>query len=370
MFTGSVSSLCSLSPLYLTYLDLSSNLLTGPLPDCWEKFKSLQVLNLAKNNLSGRLPKSLGNLRQIESLHLNNKNFSGTLPAWVGHNLHQLVILRLRENKFHGSIPTSLCNLTFLQVLDLFKNNITGKIPQCLSCIIALSNLKFPRKTIFYSTSAPVGFDSGQTRLFIDEAILAWKGKNREYGKILGLMTIIDLSCNHLSGEIPNSITTLVGLAGLNLSTNNITGFIPNNIGDMQMLESLDLSFNHLYGRMPLSGKIPESTQLQSFDSSTYVGNNGLCAPPLQNQCPEDGVSPTRSTERNDKDEDEFITLGFYVSMSLGFCAGFWAVCGTLVIKSSWRHAYFRFFHNMNDWICVGLVVLRARMKKRFQAQD
>jgi hypothetical protein len=40
---------------------------------------------------------------------------------------------------------------------------------------------------------------------FNDKETLAWKGSNREYEKILGLVTIIDLSCNHLTGEVPQS---------------------------------------------------------------------------------------------------------------------------------------------------------------------
>ncbi|KAJ1393234.1 Leucine-rich repeat [Sesbania bispinosa] len=406
MFSGSMSSFCATSNVSLTYLDLSNNLLDEPLLDCWGKFQSLQVLDLAKNNLSGRIPESLGTLENIQSLSLNNNNFSGevpslalcssltfidfgnnnlqgTLPTWIGHHLHQLIVLRLQENNFQGKIPVSLCNLLCLQVLDLSQNNITGEIPQCFSDISALSDMKFPRKPIFYSPYAYRNIDN-VVASFIDKAVLAWKGKNREYGKLLGLMTTIDLSCNHLTGEIPQSITKLVALAGLNLSRNHLTGFIPNNIGQMEMLESLDLSRNHLYGKMPtsfsnlsflsymnlsfnnLSGKIPTSTQLQSFDASTYISNNGLCGPPLTNHCPWDVISPTGSPDKHitDEDEDGIITLGFYISMVLGFFVGFWGVCGTLVIKASWRHSYFQFVNNMSDWIHVTLAVFMARMKR------
>ncbi|RDX70901.1 LRR receptor-like serine/threonine-protein kinase GSO1, partial [Mucuna pruriens] len=403
MFSGSLSSFCAMSPMSLTYLDLSSNLLAGSLLDCWEKFQSLEVLNLANNNLSGTIPKSFGTLQNIESMHLNNNNFSGkipsltlckslrvidfgdniiegTLPTWVGHNLHGLIVLSLRGNKIQGNIPTSLCNLLFLQVLDLSANNITGKIPQCFGYINAFSNLTFPRKTILYYRAGYI--DDTSSISSIDETILAWKGQIRKYGKNLGFMTIIDLSDNHLTGEIPQSLTTLVALAGLNLSGNNLIGFIPNNIGHMKMLESLDLSRNYLYGRMPqsfsnltflsymnlslnnLSGKIPVSSQLQSFDASTYVGNIGLCGPPLTNQCPDDVVPATERFNKNgaNEDEDELINFGFYISLGFGFFVGFWGVCGTLIIKSSWRHVYFQFFNNVNDWIWVTLVLFIAKI--------
>jgi len=172
---------------------------------------------------------------------------------------------------------------------------------------------------------------------FNDKEILALKGSNREYGKNIGSMTTIDLSCNNLTGEIPESITKLVALVGLNLSGNHLTGLIPSNIGHMKMLESLDLSRNYLYGKMPtsfsnltfisyinlsfnnLEGKIPLSTQLQSFDPSSYAGNSRLFGPPLINICKEDVISPTRSHDKHvtSEDEDKFITFGFYVSLGL-----------------------------------------------------
>jgi len=375
----------------------------------------LQVLNLAKNKLSGKIPSSIGSLRHVESIHLNNNNFSGEippltlcsslalidlgdnnlqgiLPMWIGSHLHQLIVLRLRANKFQGNIPTSMCNLSFLQVLDLSENNITREIPQCLGDIIALSNLNSPRKSFHY-ISFTLGFLNNEVYevgSFNDKEILALKGSNREYGKNLGLMATIDLSCNHLTGVIPQSITKLMVLVGLNFSGNHLTGLIPNNIGHMEMLESLDLSRNHLSGRMPtsfsnltflsymnlsfnnLEGKIPLSTQLQSFDPSTYVGNSGLCGSPLINLCPGDVLSSTRSHDKyvSNEDEDKLITFGFYVSFVIGFFVGFWGVCGTLVIKTSWRHVYFQFFINMNDWIHVRLAVFINRLKNKFQVQD
>ncbi|XP_057447780.1 receptor-like protein EIX2 [Lotus japonicus] len=404
-FNGSLSSFCASPPQELHYLDLSSNLLEGSLLDCWGKFKNLVYLNLAENKLTGRIPKYFGTLEQMVSMHLNNNNFygeipsltlctslilldlghnnlQGTLPAWVGHHLPQLIVLSLRENKFQGKIPESLCDLSFLQVLDLSWNNISGEIPQCLNHIIALSNITFPRKSISYGRY----YDHLNIKVHIgsfdDKAILSWKGAKREYGKNVGLVTTIDFSCNHLTGEIPQSITKLVALASLNLSSNDLTGSIPNNIGQMERLESLDLSRNHLGGRMPTSfsnlsflsymnlsfnnlyGEIPIGTQLQSFNASSYIGNKGLCGPPLSNSCSGDVISPSVSS-----DEDKIITFGFYIALVLGFFVGFWGVCGTLVIKASWRHAYFQFFNDMNDWMHVTIMVFSRRMKRRFRVQ-
>jgi len=398
MFTGFVYSFCETSSLPVTYLDLSSNALTGPLPNCWQKFQNLEVLNLANNSLSGSVPESFGNLRSILSMHLNNNNFSGDIPSLAlckgslrfidfGDNnlegtlqtwleFEHLIVLRLRGNKIQGSIPQSLCNMLSLKVLDLSSNNITGKIPQCIGLISAMSDMEFRGEIIFYRTSAPLIFHDSGIGFFEDEISLTWKGGNYEMGKILGYFIAIDISNNNLVGEIPESITSLVGLISLNLSRNNLTGFIPDNIGHLKNLESLDLSRNHLHGRMPtsfsnlnflnymnlsfnnLSGMIPLSTQLQSFLASSYAGNM-LCGSPLQNQCLD-----VRPRVQNNK--DQLLSFVFYLSPALGFCVGFWSVCGTLIVKSSWRRAYFQLFINIIDWMYVTVVVFIARMKRRF----
>ncbi|KAK4278583.1 hypothetical protein QN277_016412 [Acacia crassicarpa] len=406
-FSGSISSLCATLQSQLRHLDMSSNLLTGKLPHCWRQFTSLEILILGNNNFSGEIPSSIGTLKEIETIHFNNNNFSGKiptlldslslkfidygqnnlygmLPAWIGHYLPELIVLRLQANKFHGNIPTSLCKLSLLQILDLSRNNITGTVPHCFNNLSALSNLTFPRYTISYGI---ISMGSGDA-IFIENAMLNWKGKEVKYDKNLGLMTTIDLSGNHLTGEIPSSMTSLVALMSLNLSKNNLSGFIPKIMGQMKMLESLDLSSNSLSGGIPmsfstltflsflnlsfnnLSGEIPQTTQLQTFEASSYIGNHGLCGQPLTKGCSknDDCDQNHKTSPRIDANEgDELITFGFYISMILGFLVGFWGVCGTLILNSSWRIAYFQFFTSMYDWIYVRLAIFKARMKRRFQ---
>ncbi|EEF41244.1 serine-threonine protein kinase, plant-type, putative [Ricinus communis] len=76
-FTGTVSVLCTITDSALSYLDLSENLLSGGLPNCWGQFRLLVILNLENNSLSGIIPSSIGSLHQIESMRLRNNNFTG-----------------------------------------------------------------------------------------------------------------------------------------------------------------------------------------------------------------------------------------------------------------------------------------------------
>ncbi|KAH7834589.1 hypothetical protein Vadar_017670 [Vaccinium darrowii] len=178
----------------------------------------------------------------------------------------------------------------------------------------------------------------------------------------------MDLSDNNISEEIPEEITSLLGLRSLNLSGNHLTGVIPKEIGNMGLLESLDLSRNQLSGKIPqsmsgltflsylnvshnnLSGRIPSSTQLQSFNSSSFTGNR-LCGPPLTQNCSTDGAPPEGHDEEGTKSEVEW----FYVTAALGFVVGFWVVLGPLLYKRSWRDTYFEFLDEMWKRICICL---------------
>ncbi|XP_024027554.1 receptor-like protein EIX1 [Morus notabilis] len=391
MFSGNMSSLCATRLAPLNHLDLSDNRLSGELPTCWVKFKELFVLNLANNNFSGKIPISLVSLPQIALLHLRNNNFSGELPSfknlhrelvlldigdnrisgripeWSGQSLPSLTVLRLRSNELSGGIPTSFCSFPALQVLDLSLNNLSGDLPHCLGNMTAM-------------------LSEGRAGGFIDFASVMWRGIELEFRRNLELMRSIDISSNYLSGEIPDNITSLRALHNLNLSRNSLRGSIPVNFGQLNMLESLDLSRNQLSGtilasfsslnflshldlsHIRLTGRIPLSTQLQSFDASAYEGNHQLCGPPVTKYCPGDpGVTDGHENENMEGDEDVgYVTFGFYVSTAIGFIVGFWGVCGTLVLKSSWRRAYFQFWsHNSQmtkDYFYVTTKVFKARL--------
>ncbi|KAH9679494.1 hypothetical protein KPL71_026160 [Citrus sinensis] len=104
-FSGSVTFLCSINVNTWNFLDLSSNLLSGGLPDCWLHFDSLFVLNLTNNRFSGKIPDSMGFLNNIRTLNLHKNRLTGELPSSL-RNCSQLRVLDLGKNAFFGEIPT------------------------------------------------------------------------------------------------------------------------------------------------------------------------------------------------------------------------------------------------------------------------
>ncbi|KAF4400312.1 hypothetical protein G4B88_019521 [Cannabis sativa] len=387
IFSGPLSSLCEAPALQLFRLDLSNNRLSGELPSCWIHYETLLFLNLAKNNFSGNIPISLSHLKNLVLLRLHDNNLSGEvpsledckelrvvdlgrnkltgmLPTFQGQSLPNLLVLRLRHNEIHGSLPLSLCSLPALHVLDLSENNISGSLPECLNNITAMS------------------YDVNDN-IIIGLVQVVWKGIEIEFGQNLKHLRSIDISSNNLGGKIPETFTSLLKMISLNLSRNHLTGTIPEKFDKLSSnLESVDLSRNWLTGSIPtsfsslnflsyldlsynsLSGRIPKGTQLQSFDASSYVGNLQLCGQPLTEDCPGDEMNQdpgAHNGDGDDKDEgedNEILSFGFFVSIGIGYFIGFWGVCGTFLLKSSWRNAYFRFFDDTKDLVYKRIIVV------------
>ncbi|WJZ81603.1 hypothetical protein VitviT2T_001438 [Vitis vinifera] len=281
------------------------------------------------------------------------------IPKWIGERMSSLKQLRLRGNMLTGNIPEQLCGLSDLRILDLALNNLSGSIPPCLGHLSAMNHVTLLGPSPDYLYTDYYYYREGME--------LVVKGKEMEFERILSIVKLIDLSRNNLSGVIPHGIANLSTLGTLNLSWNQLTGKIPEDIGAMQGLETLDFSSNRLSGPIPLSmasitslshlnlshnllsGPIPTTNQFPTFDDpSMYEGNLGLCGLPLSTQC----STPNEDHKDEKEDHDDgWETLWFFTSMGLGFPVGFWAVCGTLALKKSWRHAYFRFVGEAKDRI-------------------
>ncbi|WMV07452.1 hypothetical protein MTR67_000837 [Solanum verrucosum] len=268
---------------------------------------SLSSLELRYGGIEGAIQSKSGNITKLKHLDLSSNNLNSTIPNWL-YQCKDLETLFLGSNRLEGTVSSLISNLSSIISIDFFDNMLSGKLPNVI-------------------------------------------------GK-LGKLGLLELSVNLFEGDIPISVTRLAGLRSFNLSKNNLIGRIPNDIGDMKVLESVDLSENQLYGQIPqkisslttlsylnlsdnnLSGMIPLSTQLQSFEPTSFQGNK-LCGLPLLVNCSSDGNVPNHKYEDDESDKDE--VDWFYISMAIGFALSFWGVCGSLLFKRSWRHAYFRF---------------------------
>ncbi|CAH2049294.1 unnamed protein product [Thlaspi arvense] len=176
-------------------------------------------------------------------------------------------------------------------------------MPQCLGNFSAMAKKEGSIGTIFcvYSYMHVENVDFEAT--YMANGSITWKGRLADFGKNLGLLKVIDLSSNNLSGRISTQMTSLFGLVALNLSRNHLTGTIPTTEGDTSQRQALDFSRNKLSGKIPstlvnlnflqfldlsksnnnLFGKVPSSTQLESFNA--FSNDPMLCGPLLGDKC-------------------------------------------------------------------------------------
>ncbi|KAJ0985762.1 hypothetical protein J5N97_004118 [Dioscorea zingiberensis] len=142
-----------------------------------------------------------------------------------------------------------------MQTLDLSRNLFTGLIPSSLMGCQRLKSLHLGSNN--FSGPLPIGF-----------------------GSSLVLLEKLDLSFNLLNGSIPGDIGKLSSLQGtVDLSHNLFSGLIPPSLANLPEKVYIDLSFNNL------SGLIPQNDALVNRGPTAFIGNPGLCGPPLKRAC-------------------------------------------------------------------------------------
>ncbi|CAO2201023.1 unnamed protein product [Urochloa humidicola] len=342
---GSIpESFCKLNGL--VDLDLSSNLLEGEIPPCFETELSgnIYFLLLSNNSLSGEFPVFLQNCTGLQFLDLAWNNFFGRLPEWIGE-MTRLQFLRLSHNRFSGSIPSEITNLRDLQYLDLSSNNLSSFIPRHLSNLTAMT-LKGSRILSGVGMTLPDGDGNEAAGVIIANQFgqvvpIIMKGQRLSFGSTLAYFVSIDLSGNSLTGEIPSDISSLDAL--INLTS----------------LSYLNLSYNNL------SGRIPSGRQLDTLnmDNPTlmYIGNNGLCGPPLPNNCSGNN-SFIDGYEKSSKHELEM--MSFNLGLTLGFVGGLWMVFCAMLFMKTWRTYYYRLVDNLYNRVYVFVVVKWASLTR------
>ncbi|KAG6642109.1 hypothetical protein CIPAW_09G120500 [Carya illinoinensis] len=304
----------------LSYRDLSLNYFNGDdIPTFLGSLESLRYLNLSFSSFGGVITPHLGNLSRLQYLDLNSLSFFDIFSRLEVESLHWL-----------AGFP-SLKYLSMSHVVNLYKAS------DWLQAVNVLPSL---------------------SELHLDNSLL-----EGQLPSSLGNLTnlhILDLSGNKFIGEIPSSFANLSQLQTFDQKSNNVSGEIvglvdanylsggiPPCLGNLSTSNDDDRDFSPDFGEMFVVMK----------------GNYLLCGPPLPNKCPgfetEPRGSPGKGNGEDDRDGKGVLDspISFYFCLVIGFIVGFWGVCGTLIIKTSWRLGYFRSFDHMKDKIYIFIMV-------------
>ncbi|OIW04158.1 hypothetical protein TanjilG_00718 [Lupinus angustifolius] len=222
----------SITSVTLKKLNLSSNNLSGPLPltvghcaivdlsynelsgditriQYWGDY--VEVIQLSSNSLTGMLPNETSQFLRLTTLKVSNNSLEGFLPPILGTYL-ELEEIDLSLNQLSGFLLPSLFTSTKLTDLNLSNNNFSGPIPIQLQQIpnnpfVSAENYSLVSLDLSYSNLSGL-FPSNISSFY-----------NLEY---------LNLCVNKLEGTIPNDLP--VNLRGFNVSFNNLSGVVPDNL--------------------------------------------------------------------------------------------------------------------------------------------
>ncbi|XP_022735637.1 receptor-like protein kinase 5 [Durio zibethinus] len=337
---------CLRTQIKLSQITLSNVGISDTIPDWfWRLVPTIWLPDLSYNQLRGMLPKSMAftfeyrghEMSLLQNLNLSGNFLNGSIPPSI-NNMMNLNFLDLSSNQLTGTIPRQWQGLQYLMFLDLSKNNLSGDIPSSMCSLATSENFAQPLQVRTLNTRHDIQQSHGVGHQGKRKCIYHNNSTYKQHRPVQ----------QQYSGRDTRGDDKSFGLWVLESLLKPTNG--------KNTINFLNLSYNNL------SGPIPSSNQLQTIGNpSTYEGNPGLCGPPFSISCTISSViGPSE-----DNDGDRHIKLQFYISAVVGFLVGFWATFGTLVIKKSIRHAYYRFLDKNKDELSVLIAVNVARLRRK-----
>ncbi|XP_042475227.1 receptor-like protein 9DC3 [Macadamia integrifolia] len=258
-------------------LQLSNNLLQGPIPSSFANLTQLKILNLSNNSLTGQIssifkdgflnlwifqlsnnllhgpiPSSFANLTQLEMLDLSNNSLTGQIPYIFKDGFPNLQILRLTNNLLQGPIPSSFANITYLSQLDFSYNNLTGQIDSFF--MGRFFNIRYItlRNNLFEGPIPNSTCTRGTNLEVLDLSYNKWSGViPRCFGHLSGNLIVLNLEQNNLTGPIPDAYTKGCKLQIVKVNGNQLQGKLPTSLKSCKDMDVLDVGNNQLSSTFP-----------------------------------------------------------------------------------------------------------------------
>eukprot|EP01084_Bolivina_argentea_P297183 511939_1 len=208
---------------YLMNIDLSNNMLKGPIPDIFDTLTSLVSMHLINDELNSTLPESIQYSPSLAFVVISSNSLIGNIDVFS--YVTTLRWLHLNNNHFIGSISDNFCNANKLLEVDFSNKQINGTIPSC------------------------IGNWTKLLELYIIETHVS--GKLPQSICNLSIIGMMEISQSNITSSIPSCIGDLSNLFRLTLSGNRLTSSIPNGICELIHLKDLVLSQNDLTDTVP-----------------------------------------------------------------------------------------------------------------------
>jgi hypothetical protein len=250
----------------VSYVALNSNLLTGKpfeAVNCSSKSAAVTFINVSTNLLSGTLSDEVNLFSSVNGFDISSNFFSGKLPTGGFYGMNDITTLRINGNLFYGKLDSLFVNSSrpYL-ILDINKNSFSGSIP---TGVLARGNVQsFTASLNCFTGSLPVELCANK--------ILNCLLMDGLHSSQTCIQKVVPMSSTSgyvtpksVHGSIPSCILSLPAMQNLHLAGNMLSGTISNELSPA--LEYLDLSFN------VLTGIIPDEIWTKNFTTLSLANN-------------------------------------------------------------------------------------------------
>ncbi|XVE71788.1 hypothetical protein DITRI_Ditri10aG0180000 [Diplodiscus trichospermus] len=266
----------------LVVLSPGYNMFDGEISSEIGSLKKLKLLNLGGNNFMSTIPTTIGNMSKLQQIFMEDNKLYGSIPSEIGF-LSDLRKLNLQMNELTGGIPKDIFNISSLQVIDLMDNSLSEKFPT--ESELQLPNLEILILAANHLTGniPPYLLNVSSRLIHVDIAVNLLAGPvpagepgNTELTFLAALsncrsLETIVLESNPLNGIIPELIQNFSSSLQIFYAPDcQIRGHIPLAIGSLKQLTLLELSSNSLTGNIPST--IGGLQRLQRF----FVADNEI----------------------------------------------------------------------------------------------
>ena len=186
---------------------------------------------------------------------------AGRLPEGLPAGNPKLRELALQSNLLRGCLPKAMESMKSLNTLHLFKNRFTGSLsvaPKLLNSLQLSCNE--------LSGALPERLVVLRSMVFLNLNTNILKGRIPD---CIGLMVVLHylfIRENHLAGALPSNLASLPILYTLELDANELTGALPDSVCLLRRLGVLEASGNALEGTIP--GCFSDTTSLAFWQLS------------------------------------------------------------------------------------------------------
>lgn len=256
LFTGALPLLADTGTQNFTLLDLSYNQLTGRLDgsgygslNFFSEFSNFWYLDLSHNQFSGVIPASIVAMRNLTYLDISYNQLTGSLPSFLSQ-FPGMRVFRASNNALTGTIPLWIGNWTALEQLDLSSNQFSGNISIPFIGSVVIWKLRIGWNLLVGSIPSWIGALTSLWNLGLEGN--SFSGEIPPFLANLQQLRVLHLQQNMFSGSFPAELGSLLFLSDVSFCCNNLTGPLPTSLQNWaRSVVSWSISFNMLSGGLP-----------------------------------------------------------------------------------------------------------------------